>query len=323
MRADNSPQFNRTATFIALGLSLVLVVGVLLGARLLAGQSDRGPVQMAELPGGNPEHPACAPLIQDIPDEVAGFERAELMEPVPAGAAAWVANEADELNLRCGVDLPFQYTALSDTTEVDGTEWLRVVDPATGNSLQTWYAVNREPAVAVTSYQVDPAETEDESVAAPVAELSEAVAQLPEHEHELNPTPLANLTATDDAAARCAELIDNLPETFGSEPDYTRTTIADSGLSEETSAAWNAPGSEPVVIRCGVTSPENYEPGAVLNQVNDIPWFEDTTLASGTTSATWFALGRDTDIAVSVPQASGNSAVVAIGEAIVEHTGEQ
>lgn len=321
MRANNSPQFNRTPIFIALGLALLLVLGVLGGARWVAGQSSQGPVQMAELPGGNADHPACAPLLEELPEEVAGFQRAEVAEPAPAGAAAWVAGEADELTLRCGVDLPFQYTALSETTEVDGTEWLHVVDPSTGDALQTWYTVNRSPAVAVTVYQIDP-ETSDAGVA-PAEDLAEAMATLPEERQEPNPAPLAGLESAADANARCGDLMGNLPESFGTDPEYRRISTADTGLPADTTAAWGAPGVEPVVLRCGVTPPENYEVGIRLNQINEIPWFEDTTLANGTTSSTWFALGRDTDIAVSVPQASGNSAVVTLGDAIAEHTGEQ
>lgn len=321
MRADNSPQFNRTPVFIALGLALLLVLGVLVGARWMAGTSDRGPVQMAELPGGNADHPACAPLLEELPDEAGWFERAELAEPAPAGSAAWTAGESDELTLRCGVELPFQYHELSETVEINGTEWLRVVDPSTGDALQTWYAVNRDPAVAVTLYQVDPAAGGEDT--APVEDISEAVSDLPEAQNEPNPAPLSGMQPVDDAAQRCGELMDNLPETFGSDPEYTSASVADTQLPGDTSAAWTAAGTEPVVMRCGVTPPENYEPGAVLNQVNDIPWFEDTTLTNGTTSSTWFALGRDTDIAVTVPQQSGNAAVVAIGEAIAEHTGQQ
>lgn len=319
MSADNSSQFNRTAIIVALGLAIVLVIGVLLGARVVSDQAASQPVQLGELPGGNPDHPACAPLIDELPEEAAGLDRAEIQEPVPAGAAVWTGGEADELTLRCGVELPFQYTSLSETTEAEDTEWLHVKDPTT-DSLQTWYTVDRSPAIALTLYQVD-AEVTTEDLA---ADLGAAISSVPGTEPEPRDTPLADMApAAADATERCTALMDNLPESFGNDPEYTRASIADTGLPADTDAAWTAPGHEPVVLRCGVAPPENYEAGAMLNQVNEVPWFEDTTLANGTTSSTWFALGRDIDIAVNVPQASGNAAVVSLGEAIVEHTDEQ
>ena len=51
----------------------------------------------------------------------------------------------------------------------------------------------------------------------------------------------------------------------------------------------------------------------LLQQIDDIPWFEDTILASGTTSSTWYALGREIDIAVSLPQAASSSLITISG----------
>lgn len=322
MSADNSHQFSRTPVFLALGLAVLLVLGVLFGARFVSEQAGRQPVQISELPGTNSDHPECAPLLAKLPDEIAGLHRAELAEPVPAGAAAWISGQEDELTLRCGVNLPFQYSALSGIQEFSGTKWLQVVDPTAGDSLETWYSVDREPKVALTLYRVSEA-TAGMDTSAPAAELAAAMATMPEQAQDPFPVPLADMPEIPEAAQRCGDLLANLPESFGSEITYIRADIADTGLNPETSAAWTTPGQEPVVLHCGVTPPENYQAGETLNQINDIPWFEDTTLANGTTSSTWFALGRDIDIALNVPQASGNSAVVTLGEAIAAHTGQQ
>lgn len=322
MSADNSTQFSRTPALIALGLALLLVLGVLFGARYVSDQAGRAPVQISELPGTDSDNPACAAVLEELPEEVAGLQRAELMEPVPAGTAAWVSGQQDELTLRCGVNLPFQYTALSEIREIDGTEWLQVVDPTSGDSLETWYTVNRSPNIALTLYRV----SEDVlamDTAEPATDLADALATVPEEQVDPFPTPLADMATVADPVARCTGLLENLPAEFGGDITYTRTDIAGTGLNPETSAAWTAPGLEPVVLHCGVQPPVNYQAGETLNQVNEIPWFEDTTLANGTTSSTWFALGRDIDIAVNVPQASGNSAVVTLGDTIAAHTGEQ
>ena len=106
------------------------------------------------------------------------------------------------------------------------------------------------------------------------------------------------------------------------------TAIAD-GYSRRTDAGgkdtwvYSAPGREEIVVRCGVAAPENYSAGVQLQQVNDVPWFEDTTLAEGTTAGTWFALGRADDLALSAPQDAANSALVRLSDALAEATPEQ
>lgn len=67
-------------------------------------------------------------------------------------------------------------------------------------------------------------------------------------------------------------------------------------------------------------NPENYKPGVQLQQVNDVPWFEDTTLAEGTTGGTWFALGRANDLALFAPQDVANSALVRMSDTLAKHT---
>ena len=87
--------------------------------------------------------------------------------------------------------------------------------------------------------------------------------------------------------------------------------------------AWSAPGRDAIVLRCGVAEPENYGPGARLDQVNGIPWFEDVKLANGTTASTWYAMGRDVQVAASLPQAESNEAITNLTNLIAERTAEQ
>ena len=51
-----------------------------------------------------------------------------------------------------------------------------------------------------------------------------------------------------------------------------------------------------------------------------MPWFEDTTLAGGTTASTWFALGRDVNVALSVPQDVATDALVDMSDALAKTT---
>ena len=308
---------NKTPIVIALVLSLLLTAGVLVGARVLLGPAGQQQVAMSTLPAPEAESAECAALIESLPDSAFGHTRAQIIEPVPAGVAAWASSELERVTLRCGVDMPFQYTELAETVEVDGVTWLPVADVTAGSSLQTWYSVDRFPVVAITADDMSTDNADN-----PVAPFTDAVGALDQREGEPFPAPLSQLAV---GSGQCDGLIDALPPTLevGSGEDaITYQLIDDPAMAAagygDDAVAWKSPGLEPIVIRCGVEPSENYEAGAVLQQINDIPWFEDTILATGTTSATWYALGRETDIAVSLPQYAGG-ALVQISEAIEEH----
>lgn len=297
----------RTAIYLSLVLAVALVLGVVIGAKLVFDRAAKQPVAMSDLPAPLADSQECADFLAGLPDELIGHDRAEIAEPAPDGVAAWASSSVERVTLRCGVDLPLQYTDYAPTREIGGVEWLLITDATPGSTLASWYTVDRSPVIAVTADEESLGRADN-----PVEDLGAAA--LPATGHEPFPAPLSQLAAGD--AARCEDLMANLPDSIAE--GYSRIDVAD-----PLTAAWTAEGLEPVVLRCGVAPPENYEPGIQLNQVNDIVWFEDTTLANGTTSSTWFALGRDVDVAVSVPQSTGNAAVVALGEAIAAWTAEQ
>ena len=299
----------RTAIYLSLVLAVALVLGVVVGAKLVFERAAKQPVSMTALPAPLADSPECADFVAGLPDELIGHDRAEIAEPAPAGVAAWSSSSVEQVTLRCGVDLPLQYTDYAPTEMIDGVEWLLITDATPGSTLASWFTVDRTPVVAVTADEESLGRADN-----PVEGLSEGMATLAAADHEPFPAPLSGLAAGD--GSRCGDLMDNLPGTIAD--GYSRIDVA-----EPLTAAWAAPGLEPVVLRCGVAPPENYEAGLQLNQVNDVVWFEDTTLANGTTSSTWFALGRDVDVAVSVPQATGNAAVVTLSEIIAAETGEQ
>ncbi|ALC05711.1 hypothetical protein CDES_06455 [Corynebacterium deserti GIMN1.010] len=309
---------NKTPIIIALVLSILLVLGVLFGARILLGPAGQQQVAMSSLPAPNADSQECAQLVESLPDEAFGHTRAALMDPVPPGAAAWSTSELERVTLRCGVDMPFQYTALANTVDVDGTTWLPVSDMTPGSSLETWYSVNRFPVVAITA---DSTSTNDADN--PVSPFSEAVSQLEERDGEPFDAPLVTL-ASAGSPQECTALFDALPTQLevGGDEAITYDRIDDARMTAagytSDAVAWDAPGLEPIVIRCGVAPSENYAAGAMLQQINDTPWFEDTILATGTTSSTWYALGREADIAVSLPQYAGG-ALVQITELIEDN----
>lgn len=284
-------------------------MAVLVGAKVFFEEVAKQPVAMSDLPSPMSDSQECADLLEDLPNRVAGHSRADIAEPAPPGAAAWASTTLERVTLRCGVDLPMQYDEYSQPVEIEGVEWLQVSDATPESTLATWYSVDRSPVVAVTADDTTLGTTDN-----PVAELGEAIAELDTVQHEPNPAPLSQLAAGDTNV--CGDLMQNLPEELAE--DYSRFAISD-----PFTAVWTAQGREAIMLRCGVAPPENYEPGLQLTQVDEIPWFEDTTLANGITSSTWFALGRATDIAVSVPQEAGSSAIVELGKLITEHTPTQ
>lgn len=304
----HDPQINRTTIYISLGLAVLLVLGVLVGARVYFQRVALQPVAMTELPAPEADSPECAALVDDLPDTLAGLKRAKLAQPAPDGAAAWQASSTERITLRCGVDAPAQYTPYAATEDLGGARWLRVDDLTPGSTLATWYTVDRSPILAVTA---DLQQLRDGQP--PVMSLPTGALTGPAPEQRT--APLAGLAEAGDTG-RCDDLLAAAPETIAD--GYTRVDA----VSPHT-VAWSAPGRDAIVLRCGVTEPENYGPGARLDQVNGIPWFEDVKLANGTTASTWYAMGRDVQVAASLPQAESNEAITNLTNLIAEHTTER
>lgn len=302
-------QFNRTTIYISLGLAVALVLGVLVGARVFFNRVALQPVAMTELPAPEASSAECTSLIDALPSTLADLKRAELAEPAPEGAAAWQASSTERITLRCGVDAPAQYTPYAQTEDIDGARWLRVNDATPGSTLATWFTVDRSPVLAVTA---DTQQLRDGT--APVAGIDTAALTGPAPEQ--HPAPLADLAAGGGAgAASCGSLLAAAPDSISD--GYTRVDA----VSEQT-VAWSAEGQDAIVLRCGVADPENYGPGARLDQINGVPWFEDVKLANGTTASTWYAMGRDVQVAASLPQAESNEAITNLTNLVAEHTGQ-
>lgn len=319
-RSDQGAVMRRPLILVSLGLALLLVAGVLVGSKLYLKQLNNQPVALTELPAPQADSPECAALVDSLPDTVAGHERAELADPAPAGAAVWQTTPAERITLRCGVDAPLQFTELTTTEEIGGARWMKVADPAPGSNLTTWFTVDRAPVVAVTA---DGAALDGAADSAPVADLD--LATLPAVDPAPGKAPLAELepSASDAAAVHgaCRELMAALPEELAD--GYSRIDVADVDGLGRNAAAWGAEGYEPVVLKCGVAPAASYAPGAQLTQINGIPWFEETNGSDASPAATLYALGRATDIAVSVPPGAGDGALTALSDLISENVPEQ
>lgn len=313
---DQTAVMRRPLILLSLGLALLLVAGVLIGSKLYLKQLNNQPVALTELPSPDADSPECAALVDSLPDELAGHSRAELLDPAPAGAAVWQSSSAERVTLRCGVDAPLQFTELTPTDEIAGARWMKVVDPTPGSNLTTWFTVDRSPVVAVTA---DDAALHGRT--SPVEDLD--VSALPAADPAPGKAPLAELetSISDASSATCRDLVAALPQELAD--GYARIDVsAVDGLGDQ-AAAWSADGLEPVVLKCGVAPPPSYAPGAQLTQINGIPWFEETAAGGPTQATTLYALGRATDIAVSLPAGAGEGALTALTNAIEQNVPAQ
>ena len=289
---------NKTPMIIALILSLLLVVGVLVGAKLVFHQATSEPIAMSTLDNPDASSPECTKFIESVPDELLGHNRATIAEPAPPGAAAWKSSSLEQVTLRCGVDVPLQYTDLATLDDVQGTSWLTVVDATPGSSLRTFYALNRDKVIAVTS---DAAGLQQKTVTDIGQQLATALDTLPVAQQPTHPLPLTDLDIVSKNSSSCHALLDKLPKSFSSS-DSAEFTRTENGSLPKNTAAWTAKDFEPVILRCGTSFPQSYQAGAQLQQINDVVWFEDTTLGNGTTASAWFAVDGKDVVAVSMPQ---------------------
>ncbi|MCZ9309133.1 DUF3515 family protein [Corynebacterium uberis] len=280
-------KFSRWPIYLSLALALAMVAGVIIGARVVSNQ----PVSLADVDAPGADSQECTQLLDALPRTVTGHPRSALADPAPAGAAAW----GSETTLRCGVEVPPQYTALMPTHDVAAhgsqpVRWLTIADP-TDSSRATWYAVDRSQVVAVTAAQD------------PTADLSAALGAMARVERAPGPAPLSNVATPDTAG--CAAVLASLPRDLG---------VMNATQTDPTTVVWAAADSdprptEPIVARCGVKLPPTYQPGVRLTQVDDVAWF--------TQGAVSYTVGRSPGLAVAASPAAGNEPLVRIGRAVV------
>ncbi|MGP9724750.1 DUF3515 domain-containing protein [Corynebacterium sp. AOP40-9SA-29] len=297
----------RSGVALALLIAVVFVVFVLVGAKILVDRSVYTPVAMGPVDAPDADSAVCADITDDLPDRIGDYRDVGVADPAPDGAAGYRDSGGTELSLRCGVSVPAQYTELSSTEESGGEQWLPIADATQGSALTTWYSVGHSPVVAVT--------TDGRLTAGDLSGVGESISSHGDADNAPTPgdVPLAGLAEQDDAdAASCTALQDALPDTLG---EYRRMESGE----PEGSLVWVAEAREPVVLRCGVELPDSYEAGAQLTQIDEVPWFQDTALAEGSTAGVWYALGYADTVAVSLPLDAGNSVLTAVSEAIDEH----
>ncbi|WP_327150384.1 DUF3515 domain-containing protein [Nocardia sp. NBC_01329] len=127
---------------------------------------------------------------------------------------------------------------------------------------------------------------------------------------EREPLALGPIPAPAAAGPACSALIPALPADLG---DYTRSVLVEPAPPATT--AWQLPdGGEPIVLRCGLDRPLEFNRASALQLVNGVQWFEVRDDAAAT--ATWFAVDRETYVALTVPDGSGPTPLQAVSDTI-------
>ncbi|MGH3564358.1 MAG: DUF3515 domain-containing protein, partial [Mycobacterium sp.] len=105
------------------------------------------PVDVAAAAAPHAGDPACKALLEALPQQLGGYQRAPLIQPAPDGAAAWRAHQDGEsVVLRCGLDRPTEFVVGSSLQVIDSVQWFQVHT----DDQSTWYTVDRPIYVALT-----------------------------------------------------------------------------------------------------------------------------------------------------------------------------
>ncbi|MFD6156850.1 DUF3515 domain-containing protein [Nocardia sp. NPDC060256] len=127
---------------------------------------------------------------------------------------------------------------------------------------------------------------------------------------EREPLVLGPVPAPAATGPACTNLLPALPTELG---DYTKSTLVEP--SPPATRAWqHTDGGDPIVLRCGLDRPLEFNRASALQIVNGVQWFEARDQAAK--ASTWFAVDRETYIALTVPDGSGPTPLQAVSDTI-------
>ena len=126
------------------------------------------------------------------------------------------------------------------------------------------------------------------------------------------PVAIAALPAAQASTPECQGLLAALPDRLG---DYQRAATADP--TPAGAAAWRGdgePGTEPVIMRCGLDRPAEFVIGAQIQMVDQVSWFRLADPDTG--RSTWVCVDRPVYVALTLPDGSGPTTIQTLSEAI-------
>ncbi|MCF8606968.1 DUF3515 domain-containing protein [Gordonia sp. HY442] len=114
-------------------------------------------------------------------------------------------------------------------------------------------------------------------------------------------------TAQGEGSEKCAAFVDALPDRLG---DFDEKTV------DGDTARWSRDGSDPIVVRCGVSRPDELAPTSALQVIDPVQWFmTDTVQGRG---QAYVSVDHRPYIAMWVPAGSGNAPITDVSALVAQ-----
>lgn len=125
------------------------------------------------------------------------------------------------------------------------------------------------------------------------------------------PVALGTVPAPNSGSPECQNLIDTLPDELG---EFHRAELVEP--APEAAAAWQGTDTEPIVLRCGLDRPFEFNQASPLQMVDEVQWFEVSGVDQGLNASTWFVVDRAVYVGVTIPSGIGPTPIQDLSAAI-------
>ncbi|MEV0341620.1 DUF3515 domain-containing protein [Nocardia sp. NPDC050713] len=233
-------------------------------------------------------------------DSAKGQEPTEGEKPTDLGKGEAASGPAEKISAT-------EQSKTAETSDTDGTpgasgETEPAEKPSAAEEPESGSDESRYPPALIATAVALP-------VVLVVAVLVAAVLarRLPVEREPLVLGPVPAPAATGEA---CTKLLPALPADLG---EFTKSTLVEP--APPAARAWQRPeGGDAIVLRCGLDRPLEFHRASPLQIVNDVQWFEARDDAAK--ASTWFAVDRETYIALTVPDGSGPTPLQEVSDTI-------
>jgi hypothetical protein len=96
--------------------------------------------------------------------------------------------------------------------------------------------------------------------------------------------------------------------------EYTRAELTPPAPAA--TAAWQPAEGEPLVLRCGLDRPAEFDQASSLQVINGVQWFEISGESAGIDASSWFAVDRGIYVGLTVPRGVGPTPLQEMSDAV-------
>lgn len=126
------------------------------------------------------------------------------------------------------------------------------------------------------------------------------------------PVVVGAVPAPEASSPECTTLLAALPQRLGEDDRAQLAEPAPVGA-----AAWRGPESaDPIVLRCGIDRPAEFDTAAALVDVDGVQWLQISGAEVGLSSTTWVAVDRAVYVGLTLPNGSGPTPVQQVSAAV-------